>query len=59
MVEAHRHWEILNWLQYFSVDGLAEELKTAGFVVEQTVGSLDGEPFEPHSTSIGIIARSA
>ena len=58
IVEPSGHWEILNWMQFFSPDRLAEELEEAGFTVRILTGSLAGEPLTKDSTGIGVIAAN-
>ena len=58
IVEPPGHWEILNWMQFFSPDQLAEELEEAGLTVRMLTGSLAGEPLTKDSTGIGVIAAN-
>lgn len=57
IVEPSGHWEILNWMQFFSPDGLVEELEEAGLAVRRLMGSLAGVPLTKDSTEIGVIAE--
>lgn len=56
IVEPSTHWEVLNWMQYFSRDQVARELQEAGFTVRALTGSLAGEALTADSTEIGVIA---
>jgi SAM-dependent methyltransferase len=57
IVEPSRHWEIFNWMQYFSSDRLCRELRDAGYSVRSLAGSLAGEALTPESREIGVIAQ--
>ncbi len=59
IVEPHESWEIFNWLQHYSPESLVAELQTAGFSIDEMVGSLDGEPLTNESRLIGVIASKA
>lgn len=57
IVEETESFEIYNWLQHFSPEGITEELNLAGFEVETMAGSLVGEPLTAESEMIGVVAR--
>ena len=57
IVEPCGHWEIFNWLQYFSSERLVRELEEAGFAVCTLTGSLACEALTGGSSEIGVIAR--
>lgn len=57
IVEPSEHWQILNWMQYFSPDRIERELEAAGFTVRTLAGSLAGEALAEDSTEIGLIAE--
>jgi SAM-dependent methyltransferase len=57
IVEPSGHWEICNWLQYFSSERLVRELEEAGFAVCTLTGSLAGDAPTGDSSEIGVIAR--
>lgn len=57
IVEPSGHWEILNWMQFFSPDQLVEELEGAGYTVCTLSGSLAGKVLTKDSTEIGVIGR--
>ena len=57
IVEPSEHWQILNWMQYFSPDRIVRELKAAGFTVRTLAGALAGEALAEDSTEIGLIAE--
>lgn len=50
-------FEIYNWLQHFSAEGIMEELKCSGFYVEEMAGSLTGDVLTSESEIMGIIAK--
>ena len=56
IVEPGETWEVYNWFQYFTPDGLQEELGKAGFSVEHMSGGLRGETLETNAEYIGVIA---
>lgn len=58
IVEPSGHWEILNWMQYFSSERLVRELQEAGFEVRSLTGTLTGEALTTESNEIGVIADS-
>ncbi|MFW2371518.1 MAG: class I SAM-dependent methyltransferase [Gammaproteobacteria bacterium] len=58
IVEPDETWEIFNWFQYFSADSIELELKNAGFVINQMVADLNGEPLKPESNLIAVIASA-
>ncbi len=57
IVEEAESFEIYNWLQYFSTEGITEELKRSGFDVEVMAGSLSEEVLTSESETMGIIAK--
>ena len=56
IVQPNENWQIFNWTQYFTPQGIKKELGDAGFVVDHLVGDLSGIPLEPESDLIGIVA---
>ena len=58
IVEPADHWEILNWMQYFSSDRLVGELKDAGYSIRSLTGSLIGEALTKESSEIAVIAET-
>jgi SAM-dependent methyltransferase len=58
IVEPSETWQIFNWFQYFTQESLQAELIAAGFVVDQMVGGLTGEPLKTDSDFIGVIASA-
>ena len=58
IVEPSGHWEIFNWMQYFSSDRLDRELQDAGYSVRSLTGSLLGEALTRESREIGVIAET-
>jgi len=57
IVEPTETWQIFNWLQYFTQQGIESELNNAGFGVETVVGDLAGNSLRQDGESIGIIAK--
>jgi SAM-dependent methyltransferase len=58
IVEPNEHWEILNWMQYFSSGTLVGELREAGYSVCSLNGTLAGEALSRESSEIGVIAET-
>jgi SAM-dependent methyltransferase len=56
IVEPDMTWEVFNWFQYFTPQGLRHELQAAGFAVKTMTGGLRGEPLEAEGAIIGGIA---
>lgn len=56
IVEPSESWEIFNWFQYYTPASLEAELRSAGFYIDEMVGSLKGDPLENDSELIGVIA---
>lgn len=57
IVEPGGRREVYNWLQHFDPQGLADELATHGWAVEQALGSVAGDPYDPASDEFAVIAR--
>jgi len=58
IVQPNETWQIYNWIQYFSPASIEEELRHAGFEIDQMAGDLSGMPLKSGSDLIGIIASS-
>ena len=56
IIEAQQHWQIYNWLQYFTPSSLTKELEAAGFEVEHTAATLTGERLQDNSPQMAVIA---
>lgn len=54
--EPQETWQVFNWFQYFTPDGLRQELNAAGFAVEQMTEGLTGAPLEDEGDYIAVIA---
>lgn len=54
---ANRQWEVYNWLQYFSLEQLKEEVAEAGFEIEQVYSDVAGSSFDSMSDEMALIAR--
>jgi len=57
LVEEGKVWEVFNWLQHFTLEGITSELSSAGLEVVIAAGSLAGDQLHKGSESIGLIAR--
>jgi 2-polyprenyl-3-methyl-5-hydroxy-6-metoxy-1,4-benzoquinol methylase len=58
IVEPAGHWEILNWMQYFSSNRLVQELEEAGFAIRSLTGSLTGEVLTNAGRELAVIAEA-
>ncbi|MEO1045610.1 MAG: class I SAM-dependent methyltransferase [Pseudomonadota bacterium] len=47
---------VYNWLQYFSPEGLEEELRAGGFAVQQLYKDVSGQPFSQQHTEFAVVA---
>ena len=59
IVEPGRTRVIYNWLQYFSLEAITQELEGNGFKVEAHYANAAGEPYSDDSSEIAIVARKA
>ncbi|MCB2225323.1 MAG: methyltransferase domain-containing protein [Desulfarculaceae bacterium] len=57
IVEQQGEREVYNWLQHFEPQGLGAELAAHGWAVEQALGSVAGDSYEPDSDEFAVIAR--
>lgn len=55
--ERSRTREIYNWLQAFDLASLRHELRDSGFEIVQHFANVAGDPYQPGSTEIAIVAR--
>jgi SAM-dependent methyltransferase len=58
IIEPNETWQIFNWFQHFTPEGLQAELNASGFTVIQMAGDLAGAPLEADSDFIGVIAST-
>ena len=58
IVEPTEHWQILNWMQYFSSKRLVRELEEAGYSIRSLTGTLTGEALTRESGEIAVIAET-
>lgn len=56
IIEPVESWQIFNWFQHFTPQGLSAELLEAGFTVDTMAGSLSGAPLTDNPDFIGVIA---
>ncbi len=56
IIEPTETWQIFNWFQHFTPQGIEMELNEAGFTVNQMVGDLTGDALREDGDLIGIIA---
>lgn len=57
IIEPTETWQIFNWFQYFTPEGLEAELSSAGFSVDKMCGDLTGESLKVDSDFIGVVAN--
>ncbi|WP_162558888.1 bifunctional 2-polyprenyl-6-hydroxyphenol methylase/3-demethylubiquinol 3-O-methyltransferase UbiG [Sphingorhabdus sp. EL138] len=58
IIQPDKHWEVYNWLQYFSVESIGMELEAAGFQIDHLASSMTGEIYTDTSEQIAIIASA-
>ncbi|WP_421726341.1 class I SAM-dependent methyltransferase [Bauldia sp.] len=56
IVEPDQHWDIFNWLQYFTPESIGRELNAADLAIDLLAGDLTGRPLVPDGDALGIIA---
>jgi SAM-dependent methyltransferase len=56
IIEPTGTWQIFNWFQHFTPEGLCSELSAAGFTINQVAGDLTGAPMTTDGDLIGVIA---
>ncbi|MBU2470315.1 MAG: class I SAM-dependent methyltransferase [Proteobacteria bacterium] len=53
--QAETH-QVYNWLQHFTPDDLKSELAAGGFALQETLGSVAGDPYDPASSEFAVAA---
>lgn len=56
IVEPNDTWQVFNWFQHFTPEGIESELQSAGFDVLNMSGDLTGASLAANGDLIGIIA---
>ena len=56
IVEASRTRVIDNWLQYLDRKSLRAEIEGAGLAVEEFLGNLAGDAFDPAAPEFAVVA---
>jgi len=59
IVEPGETWQVYNWLQYYSVESLREELEAAGLKVIETYSDVAGTPFSRDADQFAVVAVPA
>jgi serine/threonine protein kinase len=57
IVEQARTRTIYNWLQYFSLETLGDELSGCGLDVEMLYADVAGSPYKPEHSEFAVVAR--
>jgi len=57
IIEANRNREIFNWMQCYDPDGLGAELRGAGWEVEEILGNVAGDPWDPDADFFAVVAQ--
>lgn len=57
IVEEKRTRVVYNWLQYYGLDSLKNELKGNGFAIEETYGDVAGGSFDPDGNEMAVVLR--
>ncbi len=56
ILEANRSRTIYNWLQYYDVRALEDELRSHGFELTELMADLTGARFEPDGADFAMIS---
>jgi len=56
VVEPARTWEVYNWLQYFDVESLECELRSAGFRIEEVYSDVAGATYDERADQFAVVA---
>jgi len=59
IIDHDRTHEIFNWMQHYSPDTLAAELRENGFTITETYADVAGTPFNADATEFAIVARKS
>jgi hypothetical protein len=57
LFEADRSRVIYNWLQYYSLEVLANEFVENGFSIRETYADTAGAPYREGSAEIAVVAK--
>jgi len=57
VIEANRQRELFNWIQCYDPARLSRELAESGWEVEENLGTLAGDPYDPSRHDFGVVAR--
>jgi len=57
IIEKSRIFEVYNWLQYFSIKVLKNELQKGGFSISETYSDIAGSKYNSDSLEFAVIAR--
>ena len=57
IVERGRVRHFYNWLQHYGVDELTAELGENGFAVQEVYSNVAGDPYEPDSSVLAVVAQ--
>jgi hypothetical protein len=56
IIEANRTRVFHNWLQYFSREMIANELKTRGFSIDSFFSDVAGSAYDSESETLAVVA---
>lgn len=59
IVERTRSWEVYNWLQYFSVETLRQEMEAAGLRIVEVLSDVAGNPYSESADQFAVVAMEA
>ncbi|MFC1892323.1 class I SAM-dependent methyltransferase, partial [Thermodesulfobacteriota bacterium] len=57
IIEKNKAWEVYNWLQYYSLESLENELKENGFRIIEHYSDVSGTPLKSDATQIAVVAE--
>ena len=57
VVDANQTRTIYNWLQYFSLEDITQELNQNGFIIDSLFSDVSGAPYYPDNPEFAVVAR--
>lgn len=59
IIEPTRTRVIVNWLQYFDRETLRSEIESCGLLVEEFLGNVAGDAYDPASDELAVLVRKS
>ena len=57
IIERNKQREVYNWLQYFSLESLKDELYAAELELEETLGDVAGHAYDAEHTEFAVVVK--